>query len=160
MHNFLNPEFLIHSFGYVGIFSNIFIESGFFFGFFLPGDTLLFTVGFLASGGTLNIWISLVGLIIATYTGGIVGYLFGKRVGHAIFFKKGSFLFDPRNLERTRVFYRKYGKWTVVLSRFVPFARTFAPILAGVGEMNFSSFLKFNILGSILWPCIVVSVGY
>jgi membrane-associated protein len=160
MYNILNPEFLIHSFGYVGIFSNIFIESGFFFGFFLPGDTLLFTVGFLASGGTLNIWISLVGLIISTYAGGIVGYLFGKRVGHAIFFKKGSFLFDPRNLERTRVFYKKYGKWTVVLARFVPFARTFAPILAGVGEMDFPAFLKFNILGSILWPTIVVSVGY
>ena len=160
MHNFLNPEFLIHSFGYVGIFSNIFIESGFFFGFFLPGDTLLFTVGFLASGGVLNIWVSLIGLIISTYAGGVVGYLFGKRVGHAIFFKKGSFLFDPSNLERTRVFYQKYGKWAVVLCRFVPVVRTFVPILAGVGEMKFRTFLKYNILGAILWPTIVISVGY
>ena len=160
MINFLNPEILIHSLGYVGIFSNIFIESGFFFGFFLPGDTLLFTVGFLASGGLLNIWISLTGLFLATYLGGMVGYFFGKKVGHKIFFKKGSLLFDPRNLERTRVFYQKYGKWTVVLSHFVPFARTFAPILAGVGEMNLFDFLKFNFLGSALWPIIVVSVGY
>ena len=160
MHNILNPEFLIHSFGYVGIFSNIFIESGFFFGFFLPGDTLLFTVGFLSSGGLLNIWISFFGLVVATYMGGIVGYLFGKRVGPQIFYKKGSLFFDPKNLERTRVFYEKYGKWTIVLSRFVPFARTFAPILAGVGEMEFKTFLKFSILGSVFWPAVGLSVGY
>jgi membrane-associated protein len=160
MHNILNPEFLIHSFGYVGIFTNIFIESGFFFGFFLPGDTLLFTVGFLASSGLLNIYISLIGLYLATYLGGIVGYLFGKRVGHQIFYKKGSLFFDPKNLERTRLFYKKYGKWTVVLAHFVPFARTFAPILAGVGEMEYGSFLEYNILGSLLWPTIVVSVGF
>jgi len=102
--NFLNPENLIHSLGYVGIFSNIFIESGFFFGFFLPGDTLLFTVGFLSSSGLLNVWVSLIGLFIATYLGGLVGYLFGKRVGHQIFYKKGSLFFDPKNLDRTRVF--------------------------------------------------------
>jgi membrane-associated protein len=158
--NFLNPEILIHSLGYVGIFSNIFIESGFFFGFFLPGDTLLFTVGFLASGGLLNIWISLPVLFLATYLGGLVGYLFGEKVGPKIFTKKSSFFFNPKNLERTRLFYQKYGKWTVVLAHFVPFARTFAPILAGVGEMDIFDFLKFNLVGSILWPIIVVSVGY
>lgn len=160
MENFFNPEFLINSFGYVGIFSIIFLESGFFFAFFLPGDTLLFTIGFLASAGILNIGISLIGLYFATYFGALVGYLFGKRVGHAIFFKKGSFLFDPSNLERTRVFYQKYGKWAVVLCRFVPVVRTFVPILAGVGEMKLSTFLKYNILGAILWPTIVLSVGY
>jgi len=160
MHNFLNPEFLINSFGYIGIFSVIFLESGFFFAFFLPGDTLIFTVGFLASAGILNISIAWPILILATFFGGLVGYLFGKRVGPSIFFKKGSFLFDPRNLEKTKVFYEKYGKWAVTLCRFVPVVRTFVPILAGVGEMELGTFLKFNILGAILWPTIVISVGY
>lgn len=160
MENFFNPETLINTFGYLGIFSIVFLESGFFFAFFLPGDTLLFTIGFFASGGILNIWIALIILFLATYFGALAGYLFGKKVGEKIFFKKGSFLFDPRNLEKTRVFYKKYGKWTIVLSRFVPVVRTFAPILAGVGEMNLKTFLKFNILGSLLWPLVVVSVGY
>ena len=160
MHNILNPEFLINSFGCLGIFSVIFLESGFFFAFFLPGDTLIFTVGFLASAGILNIGISWMGLVVATYLGGVVGYLFGKRVGHAIFFKKGSFLFDPRNLEKTKIFYQKYGKWAVVLCRFVPVIRTFVPILAGVGEMNLLTFLKYNIPGALLWPTVVMSVGY
>lgn len=158
--NFLNPEFLISTLGYAGIFSIIFFESGFFFAFFLPGDTLLFTVGFLASQGFLSMTTSLMGLFLATYLGALVGYLFGKKIGEKIFTKKGSLLFDPKNLERTRVFYEKYGTWTVVLSRFVPVVRTFAPILAGVGKMNLKTFLKYNILGSILWPSIVVSVGY
>jgi len=160
MENFLNPEFLINSFGYLGIFSVIFLESGFFFAFFLPGDTLLFTVGFLASAGILNIGISWIGLVLATFFGGLIGYLFGKRVGPAIFFKKGSFLFDPSNLERTKKFYEKYGSWAVAFGRFVPVIRTFVPILAGVGKMKWSTFLKFNTLGAILWPTVVVSVGY
>jgi len=160
MEHFLNPEFLINSFGYIGIFGVIFLESGFFFAFFLPGDTLLFTIGFLAAQGILNAVLSWSLLVVATYLGAVAGYLFGKKVGHNIFFKKGSFLFDPRNLEKTKVFYKKYGKWAVVLSRFVPAVRTFVPILAGVGEMNLGTFLRYNILGSILWPTVVVSVGY
>jgi membrane-associated protein len=160
MEQFLNPEFLINSFGYLGIFSVIFLESGFFFAFFLPGDTLIFTVGFLASASILNIWVSWVGLVLSTFFGGLVGYLFGKRVGDKIFFKRGSFLFDPRNLERTKVFYKKYGEWAVAFCRFVPVVRTFVPILAGVGQMKLKTFLKFNILGSFLWPTVVISVGY
>ena len=151
---------LINSLGYLGIFSIIFLESGFFFAFFLPGDTLLFTVGFLASQGFLSVTVSLIILIIATFFGTLIGYLFGKRIGPRIFQKKGSFLFDPKNLERTRKFYKKYGTLTVVLSRFVPVVRTFAPMLAGVGEMKKETFLKYNIIGSILWPVLAVSVGY
>ena len=160
MINIFNPEILINTLGYVGIFSIIFLESGFFFAFFLPGDTLLFTAGFLAAQGFLNIAIVLVVLFLANFLGTIVGYLFGKRIGDKIFFKKGSFLFDPKNLDRTKVFYQKYGSITVVFSRFIPAVRTFAPILAGVGKMKLKTFLKYNIVGSILWPCIVVSVGY
>lgn len=160
MENFLNPEFLINSFGYLGIFSVIFLESGFFFAFFLPGDTLIFTTGFLASAGILNSAITWPGLVLATFFGGLVGYLFGKRVGPAIFFKKGSLLFDPSNLERTKKFYEKYGAWAVAFGRFVPVIRTFVPILAGVGNMKWNTFLRFNILGAILWPSVVMSVGY
>ena len=160
MHNILNPEFLINSFGYLGIFSVIFMETGFFFAFFLPGDTLIFTVGFLASAGILSIWISWIGLMTATFLGGIVGYLFGRKVGPAIFFKKGSFLFDPSNLERTKNFYDKYGPWAVAFGRFIPVIRTFILILSGVGKMKWSTFLRFNILGAILWPTVVMSVGY
>jgi membrane-associated protein len=160
MHSLLNPEILISTLGYAGIFVTIFLESGFFFGFFLPGDTLLFTVGFLASGGVLHFGFSLVGIILATFLGSIVGYFFGKKVGPKIFFKKNSLLFDPKNLEKTRVFYRKYGKWTATLCRFVPFVRTFAPILAGVGEMSLKDFLKYNILGAIMWPVVGTAVGY
>ncbi len=160
MHNILNPEFLINSFGYLGIFSVIFLESGFFFAFFLPGDTLIFTVGFLASARILSIGIAWPVLVIATFLGGLVGYLFGKKVGEKIFFKEGSFLFDPSNLERTKKFYKKYGAWAVAFGRFVPVVRTFVPILAGVGNMKWSPFLRFNILGAILWPSVVMSVGY
>ena len=160
MINIFNPEILIHTLGYVGIFSIIFLESGFFFAFFLPGDTLLFTAGFLASQGFLNVAICLVVLFFANFLGTTVGYLFGKKIGDKIFFKKGSFLFDPKNLELTKVFYKKYGSITVVFSRFIPAVRTFAPILAGVGNMKLKTFLKYNIVGSFLWPCVVVSVGY
>lgn len=160
MQNILNPEVLINTLGYAGIFSTIFFESGFFFGFFLPGDTLLFTVGFLSSGGILHFWFSLIGIMISTFLGSIAGYFFGKRVGHRIFFKKGSLLFDPENLEKTKHFYEKYGNWTVFLCRFVPFVRTFAPILAGVGEMKFKTFMKYNIWGAIAWPLAITSVGF
>jgi membrane-associated protein len=158
--NFLNPEVLIHSLGYAGIFATIFLESGIFFGFFLPGDTLLFTIGFLASAGILNYWFSLGGLIISAFLGAWVGYVFGQKIGGKIFFKKGSLLFDPENLQKTKRFYEKYGTWTVFLSRFVPVVRTFAPILAGVGKMDFKTFMRFNILGSIFWPLAIVSSGY
>lgn len=160
MINIFNPEVLISTLGYVGIFSIVFLESGFFFAFFLPGDTLLFTAGFFASQGFLDFTNVLIILFLANFFGTIVGYLFGKKIGDKIFFKKGSFLFDPKNLERTKVFYEKYGTWTVVFSRFIPAVRTFAPILAGVGKMNFKTFLKYNLLGSILWPVVGVSVGY
>ena len=160
MEHFLNPETLVSTLGYAGIFAIIFVESGFFFGFFLPGDSLLFTAGFLASQGNLNIWNVIFGSFVATALGVLIGYLFGRKIGNRIFFKKGSFLFDPKNLERTHIFYQKYGTKTIVLSRFVPIVRTFAPILAGVGEMNLKLFLKCDLLGSILWVGIVVPVGF
>jgi len=160
MLHFFNPENIIYTFGYAGIFSIVFFESGFFFAFFFPGDTLLFSVGFLSAQGLLNFQIVLFGFMIATFLGSLFGYFFGKKVGDKIFSKKNSFLFNPKNLERTRIFYEKYGKWTMALCRFFPFIRTFAPILAGVAKMNFKTFLKYNILGSIIWPSIVVSAGY
>ena len=160
MHNLLTPATLLHTLGYAGIFTNIFFESGFFFAFFLPGDTLLFTIGFLASSGILSYWVSLLCIIISSFLGSMIGFLFGKKIGGKIFFKKDSLFFDPQNLERTKKFFEKYGTWAIFFSRFVPVVRTFAPILAGVGKMHFKTFLKYNILGAIAWPTVVVSAGY
>jgi len=160
MENFLNPEVIIRAFGYIGIFAIIFAESGIFFAFFLPGDTLLFTAGFLASQGYLNIALVMFLVFVASFTGLLVGYFIGKKIGEKIFYKKGSWLFDPKNLKRTRLFYEKYGDKTMVLSRFVPIIRTFAPLLAGVGNMNFRTFVKSSLLGSALWVLIVIPTGY
>ena len=160
MHNLLNPETLIHSLGYAGIFANIFLESGFFVAFFLPGDTLLFTIGFLTSVGKLSYGFSLFGIIISSFLGAMVGYFFGKRIGGKIFFKKDSLFFDPHNLERTKKFFEKYGTSAIFFARFVPVVRTFAPVLAGVGEMKLKTFIKYNLLGAIAWPFVVISAGY
>ena len=146
--------------GYLAVGGIVFAESGLLVGFFLPGDSLLFTAGFLASQGYLNIVALIIVTFVAAVVGDTVGYLFGKKVGDKIFLKEGSFLFDPSNLERTKIFYKKYGNWAVMFCRFVPVVRTFVPILAGVGEMKLSTFLKFNFLGAIAWPTVVLSVGY
>ncbi|MDQ3245156.1 MAG: DedA family protein [bacterium] len=156
----LNLEILISTFGLLGIFAIIFLESGAFFAFFLPGDSLLFSAGFLAFSGKPDILPLLLGCLIASFLGLIMGYLFGKKVGNKIFQKKSSMFFNPKNLEKTHIFYQKYGKLTIVVSRFVPVVRTFAPILAGVGEMNFKTFLLYDALGSILWVGIMTGAGY
>jgi len=160
MENILNPEILIHTLGYAGIFGTVFLESGFFFAFFLPGDTLLFSTGFLASTGVLDYGLSLFGVMFASFLGSLAGYFFGKKIGGKIFFKKNSLFFDPQNLERTKKFFEKYGTFAVFFARFVPVVRTFAPILAGVGGMHYGKFLKYNFFGSIAWPLVVISSGY
>ncbi len=160
MQHFLNPETLINTVGYMGIFLIIFIESGIFFGFFLPGDSLLFSAGFLASQGRLDIATLIMGVFVASVLGVIIGYLFGKRIGEKIFHKEDSFFFNSKNLKRTQEFYKKYGTLTITLSRFVPIVRTFAPILGGVGKMNFKTLLKYDLLGSALWAVLVPSAGF
>ncbi len=151
---------LIKTFGYLGIFAVIFAESGLFIGFFFPGDSLLFTAGFLASQGFLNIWI-LMGLVFAgAVLGDSVGYAFGYRVGPMIFKREDSFIFHKDNLEYAKKFYEKYGKKTIILARFMPAVRTFAPILAGVGKMDYAVFLPFNVIGGFLWGVGLPWLGY
>jgi len=146
--------------GYFGVFGFVFAESGLFIGFFLPGDSLLFTAGFLASGGFLDIRFLCLGTFVAAVSGVSVGYAFGRRVGPAIFSRKDSFFFSQENLERARIFYEKHGGKTLILARFIPFVRTFAPILAGVGKMRYGAFLVYNIIGGLLWAVGLSFLGY
>ncbi len=151
---------LIKAAGYLGLFGIVFAESGLFVGFFLPGDSLLFTAGFLASQGLLNIWILAPLAFIAAILGDNFGYAFGKRVGPAIFVKERSVLFHKEYLERARIFYEKYGGKAIVLARFLPVVRTFAPILAGVGRMRYPTFLFYNVIGGVCWAIGLTLTGY
>ncbi|MDP3661389.1 MAG: VTT domain-containing protein [bacterium] len=158
--DFLNPTFLITSVGILGVFAIVFAESGLFFGFFLPGDSLLFTAGLLASLGHFNIFALWLGCTLAAILGDSVGYAFGKKVGPKIFTREDSLFFHKKHIERTQEFYARYGKKTVVLARFVPIVRTFAPILAGVGNMEYRVFLAYNIVGGALWTTLLIFLGF
>ncbi|MEK7477915.1 MAG: DedA family protein [Patescibacteria group bacterium] len=151
---------LIKSGGYLGLFAIIFAESGLFFGFFLPGDSLIFTAGFLASQNYLNIWLLIPILFIAAVLGDNFGYGFGKKVGPKIFTKKDSLFFDQENLNRANLFYEKHGAKTLILARFMPVIRTFAPILAGVGQMDYAKFFLYNLVGGALWTISLPLLGY
>lgn len=150
----------IETVGYIGLFAIIFAESGILIGFFLPGDSLLFTAGFLASQGLLNIWILLPLLFIAAVLGDAVGYTFGKKVGPKIFTREKSFFFRPSHVVKTAAFFEKHGVKTIVLARFIPVVRTFAPIMAGVGGMRYRTFATYNILGALLWATGLTLLGY
>lgn len=151
---------LIQAAGYIGLFGIIFAESGLFFGFFLPGDSLLFTAGFLASQGFLNIvWLALI-TFVAAVLGDNVGYAFGRRVGPRIFKRQDSFWFHQDHLRKAEVFYEQHGGKTLILARFMPVVRTFAPIVAGVGRMNYRTFLFYNVIGGFLWAVGLTLLGY
>ncbi len=151
---------LIKLAGYLGLFGIIFAESGLFFGFFLPGDSLLFTAGFLASQGYLKIYILIPLLFLAAVLGDNVGYLFGKKIGPKIFRKEESLFFHKDYLEKARTYFEKYGAKTIILVRFVPAVRTFTPIFAGVGRMNYRQFFLYNIVGAVLWAIGLPLLGY
>ena len=151
---------LIETFGLIGIFSFIFAESGLFFGFFLPGDTLLFTAGILASAGHFNFWFLFFGSFLCAFLGDNFGYFFGKKVGPKIFSKPNSFFWNKNNLDKTTKFFEKHGDKTITLARFIPMVRTFAPIMAGVGKMRYRSFIFWNILGGFLWTGGMTFLGY
>lgn len=145
---------------YFAFFGIIFAESGLFFGFFLPGDSLLFTAGFLASQEILNIWILLPVFFIAAIGGDSIGYTFGRRVGRRLFNREESFFFHKKHIDRAEKFYEKHGKKTIIIARFVPIVRTFAPIVAGIGKMEYSTFLAYNIIGGFLWAVGLTLAGY
>lgn len=157
---FLDPRDLLVTFGTIGLFLIVFAESGLFFGFFLPGDSLLFTAGLFAAQGTLNLPLILVGCFIAAVAGDQIGYVFGQRVGPALFKRPDSRLFKQEYVERARAFFEKHGPKTIVLARFVPIVRTFAPILAGVGRMQYRTFVSYNLIGGFLWAVGVTLLGY
>jgi len=160
MGHIFDITYLIHAVGLPGILAIIFAESGLFFGFFLPGDSLLFSAGFLASQGLLNFPVLLFGCMIASVSAGFIGYWFGLTVGHKLFEKADSLFFRKKHLEDTKRFFEKYGNKTVVLAHFVPIIRTFAPIFAGIGEMNFYYFTIWNVLGGVIWPAIFIIGGF
>lgn len=156
----IDPIRLIETFGYAGITFIIFAESGLLFGFFFPGDSLLFTAGLLSSKGILNLFIVIGLSFIAAVAGDNVGYSFGKRVGPKIFNREKSLLFDKEHLIKAEEFYKKYGSKTIVLARFMPFIRTFAPIVAGVGKMEYKTFVTFNLVGGFVWAVSIPMAGY
>lgn len=151
---------LIKAVGYLGIFGIVFAESGLFIGFFLPGDSLLFTAGFLASQGFLNIFVLVIGCFVAAVIGDSFGYTFGRKVGPAIFSRQDSVVFHKDHLERARLFYERHGGKTIIIARFMPVVRTFAPILAGVGQMRYRTFLAYNVVGALLWAVGVTLIGF
>lgn len=151
---------ILPTIGYIGIFAIVFAESGLLIGFFLPGDSLLFTAGFLASQGIFDIHILAVICFLAAVLGDSVGYAFGQRVGKRLFYKTDSWFFHRDNLEKANSFYKKHGKKTIILARFMPIIRTFAPIVAGIGDMEYRTFIVFNLIGGILWAMGLSYAGY
>ncbi len=156
----IDPMFLISATGLFGVWAIVFAESGLFFGFFLPGDSLLFTAGLLASQGFLNTAGLYIGTIAAAILGDNVGYMFGRKVGPAIFTKEESIFFSKKNVARAQAFYDSYGVKTIILARFIPIVRTFAPILAGVAHMNYRKFVIYNCVGGVGWVVLMVTGGF
>ena len=159
----LDPRDLLESFGpwaTIGLFLIIFAETGLLIGFFLPGDSLLFTAGILASQGNLNIAVIALGCFLAAVIGDQVGYTIGHRAGPALFRRPDSRIFKQKYVDRTKEFFEKHGPKTILLARFVPIVRTFAPVLAGVGEMNRRTFTTYNVVGGFVWGVGVTVAGY
>lgn len=160
LFEWLNPETLIHTVGLVGVWVIVFAESGLLIGFFLPGDSLLFTAGFLASQGFMDITLLCIGCFIAAVSGDSVGYAFGHRIGRRLFEREDSLLFHRKNLMRAEAFYSRHGRKTIILARFIPVVRTFAPIVAGIAQMEYRTFLAYNVVGGALWGVGLPLLGY
>jgi membrane-associated protein len=160
MHNLLDSQFIISTVGLIGIIAIVFAESGLLIGFFLPGDSLLFTAGLLASQGHLDLMALLVFCFIAAVLGDNVGYYTGYKLGHKVFKHEDSFFFKKSYIEKTQAFYQKYGRKTIIMARFVPIVRTFAPIVAGTAHMDYKTFFRFNLIGGFLWTWLVLLLGY
>ncbi len=156
----MHLDTILPTIGYLGIFLIVFAESGLFFGFFLPGDSLLFTAGFLASQSIFGILPLAIGCFIAAVAGDSVGYFFGHKFGKRLFHKKESFFFHKDNLMRAEKFYEEHGKKTIILARFMPIIRTFAPIVAGIGSMHYRTFVAYNLIGGFFWSVGLTTAGY
>ncbi|MFE1786032.1 DedA family protein [Streptomyces sp. NPDC059506] len=161
--SWLDPDYLIQTFGMIGILTIVFAESGLLIGFFLPGDSLLFTTGLLVAGQeyiTMPLWLVCTLIVIAAILGDQVGYLFGRKVGPALFRRPDSKFFKQENVEKAHEFFERHGAKSIVLARFVPIVRTFTPIIAGVSRMNYRTFITYNLVGGVLWGAGVTVLGY
>ena len=153
-------QHLVQLYGYPLLFAIVFSETGLLAGFFLPGDSLLFISGFVAGLGTLSLPVLMVLLCVAAIAGDTVGYFIGRRAGAALFARPDSRFFKRKHLENAREFYEKHGPKTIVLARFVPIVRTFAPTVAGAAGMEYRQFLLYNIIGGIGWVCSMLLLGF
>ncbi|TDC34715.1 VTT domain-containing protein [Micromonospora sp. KC213] len=161
--DWLDPEWLISTFGLLGILVIVFAESGLLIGFFLPGDSLLFTAGLLTADGQYikyPLWLVCLLITLAAIAGDQVGYAFGRKVGPALFRRPNSRLFKQENAIKAHEFFEKYGARSIVLARFVPIVRTFTPIVAGVSRMRYRTFVIYNVVGAVLWGTGVTVLGY
>lgn len=165
--HYLNPKVLIDTllgiFGnwvYVALWFVVFAETGLAVGFFLPGDSLLVVSGLFAAAGKLNIWLVLIAFFLGSVIGDSTGYWTGRAMGKTLFNREDSFIFKPSRVENAHAFFEKYGVKTVILARFVPIVRTFAPIVIGAAEMRYRTFLTYSIIGGLLWINSMVLAGY
>lgn len=165
--DYLNPKLLIDwmllklgIWVYLGLFLIVFAETGLAIGFFLPGDSLLVVCGLFAAGNKLNLWVMLPLLFIAAVVGDAVGYYSGRKIGPAIFSRPKSRFFNPKHLKRAHEFYEKHGGKTIIIARFVPIVRTFAPIVAGAAQMSYRQFALYNVVGGFAWVTSMLFAGY
>ena len=164
---FLNPKLLIDyllatlgGYVYLGLWFIVFAETGLAVGFFLPGDSLLVVSGLFAAAGKLNVWLVMLAFFLGSVMGDSVGYWTGRLMGRALFNRESSWIFKPSRVQKAHGFFEKYGPKTVILARFVPIVRTFAPLVVGAAEMPYSRFLPYSIIGSALWISSMVLAGY
>jgi membrane-associated protein len=165
--HYLNPKFLIDSllallgnYVYFGLFFIVFAETGLAVGFFLPGDSLLVVSGLFAAAGKLNVALVLLAFFLGSVIGDSTGYWTGRLMGKRLFSNENSKIFKPSRVQKAHSFFEKHGAKTVILARFVPIVRTFAPIVIGTAEMPYNKFLPYSILGGALWICSMVLAGY
>jgi len=156
----VDPRHLLEAFGTLGLVLIVFAESGLLIGFFLPGDSLLFTAGVFCARGDLTLPVVLVGVFLAAVAGDQVGYAFGNKVGPALFRRPESRFFKREYIDKAHGYFERYGPKTIVLARFIPIVRTFAPIVAGAGAMPYRTFATFNVLGGLLWAVGVTMLGF
>lgn len=162
LQHFIDPEKLLKEGGFYVVMFVIFAETGLFFGFFLPGDYLLFLAGMFVATGKLdvNLYVLIAGLILAAVSGNFTGYWFGRKTGPVLYHRKDSFFFKKRYLKAAEDYYNKQGAFALIMGRFVPIVRTFAPIFAGVVKLDFKRFALYNFAGAIIWIASLTLLGY
>ena len=160
--SWLDPDHLIRTFGLVGTLAIVFAESGLLIGFFLPGDSLLFTAGLIVATTDLlpPLWLVVLLIVLAAVAGDQVGYVIGKKAGPKVFQKPESRLFKPEYVDKAYAFFDRYGGRAIILARFVPIVRTFTPVVAGVSKMHYRTFVTYNVIGGVLWGAGVTVLGY